>query len=110
MKFLIDHQLPAALCRFFAAHGAECQHVFDAGLAKASDMDIWEHASRNGQVVVSDDDDFVYPAGKAMTGAQLVWVRLGNCRSGDLLASLGRLWPQIESALVAGQRIVEIRE
>ena len=110
MKFLIDHQLPAVLCRFLVSRGAECQHVFDAGLAEAQDSEIWEQAGRDGQVVVSKDDDFVFLADRARTGAQLVWVRLGNCRSRDLLAAFERLWPQLQAALLAGDSVVEIRE
>ena len=71
---------------------------------------IWEHAGRSGQVVVSKDDDFVYLAGQRKTGAQLVWVRLGNCRSKALLATFERLWPQIEAAILAGEVIIEITE
>jgi predicted nuclease of predicted toxin-antitoxin system len=52
VKFLVDNQLPAAL---------------DAGLADATNAEIWEHASRNDCVVVSKDADSSLP-GKRSRG------------------------------------------
>jgi predicted nuclease of predicted toxin-antitoxin system len=59
VKFLVDNQLPAALARFLASHGTECQHVLDIGLAGDSDAEIWEYASQNDYVVISKDADFL---------------------------------------------------
>jgi predicted nuclease of predicted toxin-antitoxin system len=62
VKFLVDNQLPAALGRFLASRGVECQPVLEVGLADATDAEIWEHASRNDCVVISKDADFLYLA------------------------------------------------
>ncbi|MGI8741194.1 MAG: DUF5615 family PIN-like protein [Bryobacteraceae bacterium] len=58
MKFLVDNQLPAALARFLATRGVDCQHVLDIGLGDASDAEIWEHAGWNDCVVISKDEIF----------------------------------------------------
>jgi len=109
VKFLVDNQLPRVLCRFLASRGAECEHVLDVGLAKATDEQIWRHAGENGQIVISKDEDFAHLAARVKTGARFVWVRLGNCRSAALLAAFDRVWPRLEASLLAGDEIVEIR-
>ena len=109
MKFLVDNQLPAALARFLASRGADCQHVLDLDLGDASDTEIWKHASRNDCVVISKDEDFFYLANAPSAKARLIWIRLGNCRTNALLSAIELLWPKIEAGLKAGDRIIEVR-
>ena len=110
MRFLVDNQLPVALCRFLASRGAECQHVSEAGLTQPTDLEIWRRAGQSEQILITKDEDFVHLAASIETGARLVWVRLENCRTSHLLAVFERLWPRIEAALVAGDQIIEIWE
>jgi predicted nuclease of predicted toxin-antitoxin system len=109
VKFLVDHQLPAALARFLAARGVDCKHVLDLRLDQATDAEIWEYASRNDCVVISKDEDFLYLANVVSSKGRFVWVRLGNCRTKALLATIERLWPKIEAGLRAGERVIEVR-
>ncbi|MFN0105252.1 MAG: DUF5615 family PIN-like protein [Bryobacteraceae bacterium] len=109
MKFLVDNQLPAALARFLTSRGVDCWHVLDIYLAGASDVEIWEYASRNDCVVISKDEDFLYLANAPSAKPRLIWIRLGNCRTKALLAAIGLLWPKIEAGLKAGDRIIEVR-
>ena len=63
VKFLVDNQLPLALCHFITAQGCDCQHVLDVGLAHASDLVIWELCQcRKDRVIVSKDEDFFHLA------------------------------------------------
>jgi predicted nuclease of predicted toxin-antitoxin system len=82
VKFLVDNQLPAALARFLASRGVECQHVLDIDLARSN-------APRSE--------------------ARFIWIRFGNCRTKALLAAIERLWPKIEAGIKAGDRIIELR-
>ena len=109
MKFLVDHQLPAALARFIAAQGHEAEHVRDLGLKEAHDVVIWRHANARGLVIISKDEDFTFLATVASGTAKLVWVRLGNCRKKALLEAFGDQLPRIVSELESGSRIVELR-
>ncbi len=109
MRFLIDNQLPTAVARFLAARGAECQHVLDLGLGQAADSEIWRLAAERQTVLISKDEDFFHLAGIPGAGVQLVWVRLGNCRTPALLSALERAWPRIQACLEAGDLIVEVR-
>lgn len=109
MKFLVDNQLPAALARFLAARGIDCQHVLDLDLAEAKDKEIWQIATTRQMVLISKDEDFFHLANRPESQVQLVWVRLGNCRNPALLDAMGSAWPRIQSRLEAGDKVVEVR-
>ena len=109
MKFLVDNQLPAALTRFLASRGVDCQHVLDVGLGGASDAEIWRFAGRNDCVVISKDEDFLYLANAPSAKGRFIWIRLGNCRTKRLLEIIEDVWPKIEAGLQSGDRIVEVR-
>jgi predicted nuclease of predicted toxin-antitoxin system len=78
------------------------------GLAQVSDAEVWAFACERACAVISKDDDFLYLSRQAETRAGFLWVRMGNCRTAALLAEFERLWPQIQAALVAGDRIIEL--
>ncbi|MGD0129942.1 MAG: DUF5615 family PIN-like protein [Terriglobia bacterium] len=109
MKLLVDNQLPVALARHLTSLGHDCEHVAAVDLDAASDVEIWQYACQRGAVVVSKDEDFLYLASRPGSGACLLWVRLGNCRTRALIEAFERLWPQIERALLSGERVVEVR-
>lgn len=64
MKFLIDNQLPAAPSRFLISLDCDCVHVIEAGLAEASDIEIWRFACERNRIVISKDEDFLHLASK----------------------------------------------
>ena len=108
MRFLIDAQLPPALARWLTARGHEATHLLDHGLLGAGDTAVWAEAKRLGAVIVSKDEDFVHLRTLNPEGPTLVWVRVGNTTRRELLAWFGRLLPDIEQALIAGERLVEV--
>ena len=109
MKFLIDNQLPSALAGYVRKKGFDCEHVLDVGLAEAPDVELCKFATANECVIISKDEDFLYLAAEPNATFQLLWVRLGNCRTGVLLEAFERVWPSVELSLNAGERIVEVR-
>jgi len=109
VKFIIDNQLPAALAVYLRKKGFDCEHVVEAGLAEASDAELCKHAIANELIIISKDEDFLYLANRPKATFQLVWVRLGNCRTAALLEVFEQVWPRLEDSLKAGERVVEIR-
>jgi predicted nuclease of predicted toxin-antitoxin system len=61
------------------------------------------------RIVVTKDEDFFILATRPSDSGRLLWLRIGNCRTNPLLASLGSAWSGIEEAFLSGQRIVEVR-
>ena len=80
MKFLIDNQLPKALAEHLSKRGHDCQHVLDAGFAKASDIAVCRYAEAQERILITKDEDSLYLANRPKSAIRLVWVRLGNCR------------------------------
>ena len=110
MKLLVDNQLPAALARFLSTHGIDCQHVLDIGLESASDQTIWNHAKKEGLVIVTKDEDFAQLADRQMSiPPQVLWIRIGNCRKAVLLNAIADVLPQIRDQLQNGHAVVEVR-
>jgi len=107
VKCLIDNQLPPALARFLTARGIESFHVTEVSLAEAHDRKVWQYVLEHGYVLVTKDDDFLNISSQSASG-QLVWVRLGNCRTPDLLQAFDHLWSAVEACLNKGDRVVEL--
>jgi predicted nuclease of predicted toxin-antitoxin system len=108
VKFLVDNQLPAALARWLAVR-ADALHVLDCGMGATPDGDIWKHATHEGRIVVSKDEDFFHLANRLGDAGRLLWVRVGNCRTAALLARFESEWAAIEQEFNNGQRVVELR-
>ena len=108
MRFLVDAQLPPALARWLVEHGHLAEHVFDLGLERANDLDIWHRAQKHASVIVTKDEDFVTLRLTGTGGPAILWIRLGNTRKSALLAALEPLLPAIIEALERGESLVEI--
>ncbi len=108
MRFLIDEQLPPVLARLFVQLGHSADHDTDIGMDSATDREIWRRALETGAVIVTKDDDF-NRMGRDTSGPSVVWLRLGNVTKVKLLARMAEILPQIEMALQAGEKIIEVR-
>ncbi len=109
MKFLVDNQLPSALAKMLVSRGHEARHVLDVGLDAATDTEIWKYAAANSLVLITKDEDFSQRASQPSASVQVVWVRLGNCRKTALLSAFDSVLSQMQTALEAGNHVVEIR-
>lgn len=107
MNFLVDAQLPPALCGWLQERGHEARHVGDLDLLDASDVAIVHHVEINGLVLVSKDDDFV--ALRLPDKFILLWLRCGNASNRALSEWLEARWVGIEALLDGGERFIEAR-
>jgi len=108
MRFLVDAQLPAALARWLAAHGHATEHVSDRKMQAASDNAISNCAVADSAVIVTKDEDFARRRAFAGAGPAIVWIRIGNTRTRELLNVFERLFPAILAALKRGEVLIEI--
>jgi predicted nuclease of predicted toxin-antitoxin system len=72
-------------------------HLVEAGLAGAADTTVWEYAAREGFVLVTKDEDFHRLSVFRGFPPKVIWVRLGNCSTADVIALL----EQHRAAIVA---------
>ena len=109
MKFLIDNQLPIALCAWLKEKSLEAVHVIEVGLDAASDESLWEYAEKHRTILISKDEDFFHLSVRSSALVQVVWIRIGNCRTSALLNALEIVWPDIVNGLSSNEKIIEIR-
>lgn len=109
MRFVIDAQLPPALARLLSEHGHLAEHVMDVGLRDADDSPIWNYALTVSAVIITKDEDFPHRLSQSKIGPAIVWIRIGNTSRKALLAWFEPLIPQIESLVLNGEKLIEIR-
>ncbi len=107
MQFLIDAQLPPALCGWLRERGHHAVHVFEIGMIAASDEAIAARAEADGSVLASKDEDFVTL--RLPDRFAFLWLRCGNATNRALATWLEARWAQIERTLGSGERFVEVR-
>jgi predicted nuclease of predicted toxin-antitoxin system len=106
MRFLVDAQLPPALCGWFGERGFEAEHVTERLSGQTPDAEIAAFVSEKGFVLVTKDDDFAlrHPSGDY----RLLWLRCGNITNPALRAWLLERW-MLVLTLEAGERLIEVR-
>jgi predicted nuclease of predicted toxin-antitoxin system len=107
MKFLVDAQLPPALCRWLEARGHEAEHVFELGMAGATDGEVGLRAEDGGAILVSKDEDFLIV--RLPDRFALLWLRCGNATNRALAEWLEVRWERAEALLAKGERLVELQ-
>lgn len=108
-RFLVDAQLPAALAWWMTERGHLSEHVFDVGLALASDSQIWEYASKKGMVILTKDEDFSFLHAMNEKGPAIVWLRMPNTRRTALLKRFEEILPMVQLSLENGETLIEVR-
>lgn len=106
MKFLIDAQLPPALCEWLRHRGHQAIHVFEVGMVSASDVGIADRAEADDAILISKDEDFLTL--RLPDRFALLRLRCGNGTNPVFFAWLEARWDQIEVLLVS-ERYVEVR-
>ncbi|MEA3064843.1 MAG: hypothetical protein QOJ27_1289 [Sphingomonadales bacterium] len=106
MRFLIDAQVPPALCGWFGERGYEAEHVSRRLGGQTPDADIAACATAEGFVLVTKDDDFALrqPPGDY----RLIWPLRQHHEPGVREWLLER-WTLLLVKLEAGEDLIEVR-
>lgn len=107
MRFLIDAQLPPALCIWFNDRGFDAEHVSERLGGQTPDAEIAACVAAEGFVLITKDDDFAlrHPP----NDYQLVWLRCGNIANRALQMWLLERWALLLAKLASGERLIEVR-
>jgi len=106
MKFLVDAQLPPALCQWLEERGHEALHVSTMSDEPMQDRQIADYAEREDAIVISKDDDFA--ALRLPDRFPFLWLRCGNISNRALRVWLGSQWEDVEERLAAGARLITL--
>ena len=97
MKLLFDQNLSPRLSQILTEDFPDSKHVLDLGLDQTPDLDLWKFARDSGYCIVSKDSDFGDWAQVFGSPPPLVWLRVGNCKTRDLVTKLSRNAERIHS-------------
>ncbi len=79
MKLLLDANLSWRLCNKLKMHFDDCSHVDFIGLKiPLTDMQIWDYALSNNQVIVTNDEDFLNLSNMKGFPPIVILLRTGN--------------------------------
>lgn len=83
MKLLFDQNTsPALALRLDLFPGSN--HVYNLQMHERLDTEIWEFARRNDFVIVTKDADFSEISMQKAFPPKVLWLRLGNCTTGQI--------------------------
>ena len=97
MKLLFDQNLSPRLVDLLSDMFAGSVHVQTVGLDRGSDEEVWNHARKNGLVIVTKDSDFQERSQISGSLPCVVWIRRGNCSTTDIATVLRTHAAQIDA-------------
>ena len=105
----------ASICRCLrvwrlSEPGHEAVHVFDLGLATATNGDIWNAALTHHAALITKDRDFVTLRVARREGPAIVWLRFGNCDTDTLIKRVSGALDRIVVAAPAPDFAALIRD
>jgi predicted nuclease of predicted toxin-antitoxin system len=88
MKLLIDQNLSPRLVDRLADVFPNSGHVYQLGLDRASDEEVWAYARDNEFIIVTKDADFSELGTLRGFPPKVIWIRAGNCTTAQIEALL----------------------
>jgi predicted nuclease of predicted toxin-antitoxin system len=83
-KLLFDNNISHRVLSRLGDVFSESSHVMLEELDQSSDLDVWNFAKKNDYCVVTKDSDFNDLAFLKGTPPKVIWLKLGNCKVGDI--------------------------
>jgi predicted nuclease of predicted toxin-antitoxin system len=84
VKLLFDQNLSPKLVKRLANIYPDSNHVYHLGIDLVPDEEMREYAGREGFVIVTKDSDFSDLCILLGFPPKVIWIRRGNCSSGDM--------------------------
>lgn len=97
MKLLFDHNLSPHLVGRLSDIYPNANHVSLVGLDQANDDLVWQYARNNDYIIVTQDSDFNELVVFRGVPPKLVWIRLGNRKTGEIEAILRQYYEGIKT-------------
>ena len=104
MKLLLDANISWRLIARLKAHFSDCKHVDLIGLTiPATDTEIWNYASDNDFIIVTNDEDFLNLANLKGFPPKVVLLRTGNQSNTFIEMLLVKHIPDIEAISISSE-------
>lgn len=85
MKLLLDQNLSRKLIQRIEDIYPDSLHITTVLSEASEDREIWQYAKDNEFTIVTKDDDFEQRSVLLGHPPKVVWIRLGNCKTVDVL-------------------------
>ncbi|MFQ5756433.1 MAG: DUF5615 family PIN-like protein [Acidiferrobacterales bacterium] len=103
IRLPLDQGLPRSTGKILAGAAWDVVHVYDVGLARATDQKILDYARKDQRVCVTLDADFHALLAVANAGSpSVIRIRREGLRGPDLARLLLDIWPKIERQVRQG--------
>lgn len=97
MRLLFDNNLSVRLVRLLQRDYPDASHVVLIGLERGSDLDIWQYARASQHIIASKDADFHDLSMQEGSPPKVVWLRIGNCTTAQIVQQLRDARPAVVS-------------
>jgi predicted nuclease of predicted toxin-antitoxin system len=97
VKLLFDQNLSPRLVQRLSDLYPGSVHVFNIGLDRASDRVLWDYARERGFTLVTQDADFSEMSEALGFPPKVIWIRRGNCSTGQIESILRQYLDAIAS-------------
>lgn len=88
MKLLFDENVSPKLPRLLVTLFPGSTHARECGLRGFPDEDVWKYARANGFTIASKDSDFQQRSLLYSHPPKLIWLRIGNCTTQQIVRLL----------------------
>ncbi len=88
MRLLFDENLSPRLMELLKFDFPDSQHIRNLGMKSATDSEIWEYAITHKFTIVSKDADFQQRSLLYGHPPKIVWIRIGNGSTLDIVVLL----------------------
>jgi predicted nuclease of predicted toxin-antitoxin system len=100
MKLLLDNNLSPRLKAALKQVNASIEHVSEVGLVTSSDEEVWNYAKEHNYTIVTKDSDFNDLSVWRGFPPKVVWLRLGNCSTEQIVSLIKSQQTIIEHFIV----------
>ena len=106
MKLLLDQKLSRHLVAALQSTYPGTRHVIELGLTTAEDTELWALAQSEGYVIVSKDSDFVQLALLRRAPPKVIYLRVGNSSTEQILTLLQKQQTRIQAFLASTEAVL----
>lgn len=108
-RILVDNNLSLLLKEVLLTDFPESAHVFELGMAEASDTQIWQFAKTHFDAIITKDKDFYYRVILYGSPPKIIWITSENMRNRDLLNLIRREKDTIKTFLISKNDVLNIQ-
>ncbi len=88
MKLLFDQNISFKVAKNSQHLFIDSKHISDVGLSFSLDIEIWEFARNNNYCIVTFDADFIDISALKGFPPKIIWLRIGNTSTNNLILKL----------------------